>query len=85
MDAKFTEAAERVKSLKKRPSDSELLELYGLFKQATSGDVSGDKPGLFDLKGRKKFEAWGKLKGTAQATAATTYVALVERLAQKQG
>ena len=85
MDAKFTEAAERVKSLKKRPSDGELLELYGLFKQATTGDVSGAKPGLFDIKGRKKFESWAKLKGTPQDNAAASYVSLVEQLAQKQG
>jgi diazepam-binding inhibitor (GABA receptor modulating acyl-CoA-binding protein) len=83
MSAKFKEAAERVKSLTKRPSDSELLELYGLFKQATSGDAAGAKPGLFDIKGKKKFEAWTKLKGTAQEKAAEAYVALVDRLEKK--
>ncbi len=81
MEIKFTEAAERVKSLTTRPSDGELLELYGLFKQATTGDVTGSKPGLFDIKGRKKFEAWAKLKGTSQKMASDSYVALVERLA----
>lgn len=37
----FDKAAEDVKTLSKRPSDDELLELYALFKQATVGDVTG--------------------------------------------
>ncbi len=85
MDATFTQAADRVKALKKRPSDGELLQLYGLFKQATAGDVTGDKPGLFDLKGRKKYEAWAKLKGTGKEQAAAGYVKLVDELAKKLG
>jgi len=71
--------------LKKRPSDGELLELYGLFKQATVGDVNGDKPGLFDLKGRKKYESWSRLKGTDKESAAARYIQLVAGLKQKLG
>lgn len=37
---KFEEAAESVKNLKKRPTDNELLELYGYYKQATIGDCN---------------------------------------------
>lgn len=83
MDTKFELAAERVKTLAQRPSDSDLLELYGLFKQATVGDISGPKPGLFDIKGKKKYEAWAKLKGMATAAAARGYVLLVDRLEKK--
>ena len=36
----FLEAAEIVKTLKSKPNDAEMLELYGLFKQATVGDVN---------------------------------------------
>ena len=36
----FLEAAEKVKNLKTKPNDSEMLELYGLYKQATVGDVN---------------------------------------------
>jgi acyl-CoA-binding protein len=35
---RFEAAAEEVKSLTKRPTDVELLELYALYKQATVGD-----------------------------------------------
>ncbi|RCH91235.1 hypothetical protein CU097_013079, partial [Rhizopus azygosporus] len=47
---KFNTAAEEVKKLSKSPSNDELLELYGLFKQATVGDNTTSKP-TFDLKG----------------------------------
>jgi len=36
----FLEAAEQVKNLKSKPNDTEMLELYGLYKQATVGDVN---------------------------------------------
>ena len=58
-----------------------LLGLYGLYKQATEGDVSGSRPGVFDLKGRAKFDAWAGRKGTSKDDAMKKYVALVGKLA----
>lgn len=78
----FKAAAERVKSLTKRPSNDELLQLYALFKQATDGDVSGKKPSRLKIKERAKFEAWEKKKGTGKDAARDAYVALVDRLEQ---
>ncbi len=79
---KFDDAQKRVKELKSTPSNDDLLELYALYKQATSGDVSGSRPGMMDFKGRAKFDAWAKKKGTAKDKAMTDYVALVDRLAR---
>ncbi len=76
----FKVAQEKVKTLTKRPSDSTLLELYSLFKQATEGDASGKRPGVFDLKGRAKFDAWSGRKGMSKDDAMKAYVSLVERL-----
>ena len=78
----FDDAQKRVKTLKEAPSNDELLELYALFKQATVGDVSGSRPGMMDFKGRAKFDAWTKKKGTSKDGAMTGYVALVDRLAK---
>lgn len=50
--AEFEKAADDVKKLKTKPNDSELLELYGLFKQASVGDVNTERPGMLDFKGR---------------------------------
>ena len=65
------------------PSNDDLLELYALYKQATAGDVSGSRPGMMDFKGRAKFDAWTKKKGTAKDAAMTGYVATVDRLMKK--
>jgi acyl-CoA-binding protein len=77
---KFKDAAARVEKLPKRPSNDQLLDLYGLYKQATEGDVSGSRPGMLDLKGRAKFDAWGGRKGTSKDDAMKKYVALVDKL-----
>ncbi|XP_077431413.1 peroxisomal carnitine O-octanoyltransferase-like isoform X4 [Vanacampus margaritifer] len=60
--AEFEKAAEDVKNLKTRPSDQELLDLYGLYKQANVGDIDTDRPGLFDMKGKAKWDAWNSRK-----------------------
>jgi diazepam-binding inhibitor (GABA receptor modulating acyl-CoA-binding protein) len=80
LSAKFEDAQVRVKQLSKAPSTDDLLELYALFKQATAGDVSGSRPGMLDMKGRAKFDAWSKKKGASKDDAMTKYVALVDRL-----
>jgi diazepam-binding inhibitor (GABA receptor modulating acyl-CoA-binding protein) len=78
--AKFEDAQKRVKQLSKSPSNDDLLELYALYKQATAGDVSGSRPGMLDLKGRAKYDAWTKTKGTSKDAAMEKYVSLVDRL-----
>jgi diazepam-binding inhibitor (GABA receptor modulating acyl-CoA-binding protein) len=80
LDEQFTKAQSDVKTLKARPSNDTMLELYSLYKQSTDGDVAGSRPGMFDLVGRAKFDAWAKRKGTAKDAAKTAYVALVEKL-----
>ena len=78
--ADFDDAVERVQGLAERPSNEVLLELYSLFKQATVGDVSGDKPGMFDFAGRAKYDAWEARRGMSTEDARTAYVELVDRL-----
>ena len=77
----FENAQTRVNALTSRPSNDHLLELYALYKQATVGDVDGKRPGMLDLKGRAKFDAWQGKKGTGKDKAMESYVALVSRLA----
>lgn len=62
-------------------TNDNLLDLYALYKQGTTGDVNTgnfpqasqpnddfpwrlDRPGMFDLKGKAKWDAWEKRKGT---------------------
>ena len=81
----FTAAQDRAKSFKKTPSNDELLQLYSLYKQATAGDVSGSRPGMLDMKGRAKYDAWTRVRGTSKDDAMQKYVALVDRLAKSLG
>ncbi|MEP0775338.1 MAG: acyl-CoA-binding protein [Acidobacteriota bacterium] len=80
-EAEFDAAVTRAKSLPRRPSDEQLLELYGLYKQATAGDVHGEEPGFFDFVGRAKYDAWARRKGMSAEEARRAYVALVDQLA----
>jgi len=76
----FDKAAQAVKALADRPDDQTMLQLYALYKQGSSGDVHGDKPGFFDFVGTAKYEAWEKLRGTNQDEARRQYVDLVRKL-----
>jgi diazepam-binding inhibitor (GABA receptor modulating acyl-CoA-binding protein) len=82
---KFREAKARVEGLSRRPSNDQLLDLYGFYKQATDGDVTGSRPGMLDLVGRAKFDAWAKRKGTSKDDAMKRYIVLVEKLAAELG
>ena len=74
------EAVKRVNALSSAPGTSDMLALYGLYKQATAGDVTGSRPGIFDVKGRAKWDAWSEKKGTSKEAAADQYLALARRL-----
>ncbi len=76
----FEAATTRATTLPEQP-DEVLLELYGLYKQATEGDVHGDEPGMFDFVGRAKWDAWSGHAGTTRAQAMQAYAARVRRLA----
>jgi acyl-CoA-binding protein len=76
----FEEAVASSKQLAKRPDNDTLLKLYALYKQATSGDVAGVRPGGFDFVGAAKFDAWAAIKGTSPTEAMQKYVDLVRSL-----
>ncbi|MBP6562411.1 MAG: acyl-CoA-binding protein [Neisseriaceae bacterium] len=77
---KFEQAQADVKSLAERPDNNSLLKLYSFYKQATEGDVTGEAPGMFDLVGKRKHEAWAKISGMSADEAMQGYIAEVERL-----
>lgn len=81
----FQAKADAVNKLATKPSDDELLKLYGLFKQATVGDVNTDRPGIFALKDRYKWDAWKANEGLSKEDAEQKYIALVDELIAKYG
>ncbi|MBK7723433.1 MAG: acyl-CoA-binding protein [Austwickia sp.] len=78
--AELEQAAEAVTNLPKDPGQDTKLRLYALYKQATTGDVRGERPGFMDFAGRMKYDAWAKQKGKSQDEAETEYIALVNEL-----
>jgi diazepam-binding inhibitor (GABA receptor modulating acyl-CoA-binding protein) len=79
----FEAAAKKVLEAKKDPGNDLKLKLYANFKQATEGDVQGEKPGFTDFVNRAKYEAWAKLKGTSPDEAMKAYIKLVERVTRE--
>jgi diazepam-binding inhibitor (GABA receptor modulator, acyl-CoA-binding protein) len=80
LQEQFDQALADSKNLPERPDNMTLLKIYALYKQASSGDAEGKRPGFTDMVGRAKFDAWEGLKGTAKDEAMQQYVDLIEEL-----
>lgn len=80
LQEQFDQAAADSKNLPERPDNSTMLKLYSLFKQGTTGDVEGKRPGFTDMVGRAKYDAWAELKGTSTEDAQQQYVDLINEL-----
>ncbi len=80
LKAQFEQAVANSRELTERPDNATLLKIYALYKQATAGDVQGDKPGMSDLVGRAKWDAWNGLKGVTADDAMQRYIDLIDSL-----
>ena len=78
---RFADAQTRIQRASGLGNDV-LLELYGLYKQATAGDASGSRPGMLDVRGRAKHDAWSARRGMPADTAMAAYIAAVDRALQ---
>lgn len=74
LNEEFEAAVKRVNGLPSAPPSSVMLDLYGLYKQATAGDASGKRPGFTDMRGRAKFDAWEGRKGMSKDDAMRAYI-----------
>ncbi len=80
LKAQFDQAQVDVKTLTSRPSNDDMLTLYASFKQATKGDATGKRPGMMDMVGRAKYDAWAKLSGKSSDDAMQNYINKVNEL-----
>jgi diazepam-binding inhibitor (GABA receptor modulator, acyl-CoA-binding protein) len=80
MSTEFADAVARVSNLATDPGNEVKLRLYGLYKQATEGDVTGSRPGRLNLVARAKFDAWAAVGGLTSDQAQAAYVAEVAHL-----
>ena len=79
---RFNSAAEHVQLIAEQTSKSDLLKLYGLYKQSTChGDFdSAPKPGFFDFKGKEKYNAWLQVSRLDQNESRLKYIKLVQSI-----
>ncbi|WRT67830.1 uncharacterized protein IL334_004804 [Kwoniella shivajii] len=88
-DGQFHRAVDIVQSLPKggpvQTSYEEKLWLYSLYKQATEGDISIPRPGMLDILGKAKWDAWNKQKGIDKKEAKRLYVTALLKILRKHG
>ena len=80
LKAQFEQAITDSKALPDKPDNMTLLKIYALYKQASSGDAQGKRPGFTDMVGRAKWDAWNELKGKGGDAAMQDYIDLIESL-----
>ncbi|XP_051201210.1 acyl-CoA-binding domain-containing protein 1 [Lolium perenne] len=79
----FEEHAEKAKTLPESTTNEDKLVLYGLYKQATVGDVNTPKPGVFNMRDRAKWCAWEAVKGKSKEEAMSDYITKVKQLLEE--
>lgn len=80
LNDRFEASVGQSKNLTERPDNPTLLQIYALYKQASSGDNAEKKPSFSDMVGRAKWDAWSKLKGADQDAARQQYIDLIASL-----
>ncbi|CAM9636016.1 unnamed protein product [Discosporangium mesarthrocarpum] len=64
VEERFSEAVEKIKAVPgSAMSNDDKLKLYSLYKQVTVGDCNTPRPGMLDLSGKAKWDAWKALEG----------------------
>ena len=79
LQTQFQKALDRANAMPTQPPGIQLA-LYGLFKQATVGDVTGERPGLLEVRRRAKYDAWANHRGTDVTVAMEAYISKVDEL-----
>ncbi|EJU06071.1 acyl-CoA-binding protein, partial [Dacryopinax primogenitus] len=76
--SQFDRAVEIIQGLSKtgpiQTGYEEKLAMYSLYKQATVGDVPSTRPGMWDVLGRAKWDAWAKHRNMDSHAAKQLYV-----------
>ncbi|XP_074520919.1 acyl-CoA-binding protein-like isoform X1 [Halichoeres trimaculatus] len=83
MTEAFERAVKEVDTLNIPPDSPDDFMIYGLFKQATVGDINQEHPGLLDISAKMKWEAWNRNKGLSKDDAKAAFVEVVDMLKKK--
>ncbi|KAK8947888.1 Acyl-CoA-binding protein [Platanthera guangdongensis] len=80
MQEEFEEHAEKAKTLPENTSNENKLILYGLYKQATVGNVNTGRPSILSPRDRAKWDAWKANEGKSAEEAMGDYITKVKQL-----
>ncbi len=72
----FDKAANDIKVHGKNMSSDDMKVIYGLYKQATVGDINIEQPSFYQLTEKGKWNAWNDQKGKSKDQAKHEYVTL---------
>uniref|UniRef100_A0A2P2I7B0 Acyl-CoA-binding domain-containing protein 6 n=1 Tax=Hirondellea gigas TaxID=1518452 RepID=A0A2P2I7B0_9CRUS len=78
LEQTFNQASKHFTGLVSSLSSEDLLFCYARYKQATEGDCNIGRPSLFNLTGRRKWDAWNALRGLDKNEAMLEYVRAVK-------
>ena len=80
MQSEFQKASEIVKKADpiKDVNNDNKLEFYSLFKQANTGNINTNRPGMFDISGRAKWDSWKSKEGMEKDDAMYKYIQLTK-------
>lgn len=80
LDEVFSEAASHLQTIHHSIEVTDLLEIYGLYKQATVGRCNTQKPSVFNMQNRSKWCAWNDLGEMSCAEAKRLYIEKVQKV-----
>ena len=76
----FDKAVDAALKLPKKPSQENMLKLYGLYKRVTVGLPPSTEPSLLNFKENAKWKSWDSMKRYSRKRAESMYVDLVNSL-----
>lgn len=74
LETQFNNAAKHLETLVGKLDSNRLLIFYSLYKQSTVGPCNTPKPGIFNMQGRAKWNAWNDLGRMSKSDAMVAYI-----------
>lgn len=82
INSEFKIASEKIANSNFSTSNDNKLELYGLYKQGSFGDINTSKPYIFQVEASAKWNSWNNKKGLSMSEAKKQYVKLANKILQ---
>lgn len=83
LSPQFKDAVSQVLSLPNKPSQENMLKLYGLYKRVVIGLPESKEPSILNFKENAKWKAWYSMRRYSRKQAELMYIDLVNSLKLK--